>query len=162
MGDQVIKYIEDFTARINISSDYLLKISDETAANKKSENKWSQKEILGHLIDSANVNYSRFINSVSKDDLVFETYPQNEWVELQSYNNRDWKSLIELWKALNLHIAELVKNLPEEKRKMLTINHNFNDICWSEISTDEESSFDYLIKDYIGHLEHHLKQIYDY
>ncbi|MCB0747996.1 MAG: DinB family protein, partial [Ignavibacteriae bacterium] len=60
-----------------ISAEKLFEISDETAEIKKAADKWSRKEILGHLIDSAIVNYSRFMNAVSKDDLVFKTYPQD-------------------------------------------------------------------------------------
>ena len=154
--------LQVFTERINKSVDALLEISDESAAIKKSVNKWSRKEILGHLIDSANVNYNRFINAVSKEDLIFGTYPQNEWVELQSYNSRDWRQLIFLWKSLNVHIIELVKNIPEEKLFRLTTSHNFNNICWKEVQEGEKSSLDYLINDYFGHLEHHLKQILNY
>ena len=156
------EYIDSFVQIINNSSNLLLKISDESAAIKKSITKWSQKEILGHLIDSASVNYNRIINALSKDDLIFTTYPQNEWVELQSYNTRDWNELLELWKGLNLHIVELTKNIPIEKRIQLTNSHNFDTICWEKVNKDQKSSLDYLIKDYIGHLEHHLKQIYDY
>jgi hypothetical protein len=58
---------------------------------KIQSDKWSRKEIVGHLIDSANVNYNRFIRALYKNDLIFETYPQDEWVVLQDYNNRDWE-----------------------------------------------------------------------
>ena len=97
-----------------------------------------------------------------KDDLIFGTYPQNKWVELQSYNERDWTDLIKLWKTINLHMAELVKNIPEDKRTRLISLHNFDQICWKEVSQNEESSLSYLIKDYIGHLEHHLNQIFNF
>ena len=156
------KYIEIFSNIVNSNCDLLSKISGDSAAQKKLINKWSRKEILGHLIDSANVNYNRIIQSVTKDDLIFGTYPQNEWVELQSYNKRDWPTLIQLWKALNLHIGELIRNIPEEKRSKLTEEHNFYEICWKKVPKEEKSSLDYLIKDYIGHLEHHLKQIFNY
>jgi hypothetical protein len=157
----MIKYMDSFVQIVNNNCELLIKISEESAAEKNLIKKWSQKEILGHLIDSANVNYNRIINSVSKDDLVFDTYPQDVWVEIQSYNNREWMSLILLWNTLNLHIAEIIKNIPEDKRTKLTSNHNFNEICWKQVPREEKSSLDYLIKDYIGHLEHHLKQIFD-
>ena len=36
-------------------------ISDEAASRKPAPNKWSKKEILGHLIDSAANNHQRFM-----------------------------------------------------------------------------------------------------
>lgn len=149
----------------NVLDDASIKLSSippEIASRKKTKDKWSQKEILGHLIDSANVNYYRFIRSYSKNDLVFKTYPQDIWVDLQSYNNRDWNELINLWKSMNLHILALIQNIPENKKLQLTDIHNFNEICWKVVEKDEKSSLDYLIKDYIGHLKHHLNQILNY
>ncbi len=66
------------------------------------------KEILGHLIDSANVNLNRFLSgNFIKMIWFLDTYPQNEWVEIQNYNKRDWGELIVLWSSLNLHIANI-------------------------------------------------------
>lgn len=137
-------------------------ISDEEAAFTGSANSWSRKEVLGHLIDSANVNYNRFISTLSKDNLVFDTYPQDDWVQLQDYNNREWKELIELWKNLNSHILKLVKRMPTKVLKKKRIDHNFDKICFELIENGKESTLDYLVKDYFGHLEHHVNQIINY
>ena len=145
-----------------ISAEKLFEISDETAEIKKSADKWSRKEILGHLIDSANVNFSRFINAVSRDDLIFPTYAQDDWVELQKYNKRNWIELLDLWKSLNLHIAELIKNIPQEKKSKMTRAHNFDIICFNAIEQNQESSLDYLINEYVAHLNHHIEQIINY
>ena len=152
----------DLIQTTKIFSEKFLEISDETAEIKKSADKWSRKEILGHLIDSAIVNYSRFMNAVSKDDLVFKTYPQDYWVELQNYNTRNWIELINLWKSLNLHSAELIKSIPQEKKSRLTNTHNFDKICFNLIEKNQESSLDYLINDYVEHLKHHIEQIINY
>lgn len=158
----MINIEKDLIHTIKKSGEKLLKISDETAAIKKSVGKWSQKEILGHLIDSANVNLNRFLSGIKSEDLIFDTYPQNDWVEVQNYNARNWKDLIDLWSALNLHITKLIGQIPEEVLNRSTNNHNFDKICWEEVPENEETSLSYLIKDYIGHLEHHLKQIFNY
>ena len=140
----------------------LHQLTDESSSFKKSYNMWSQKEILGHLIDSALVNHSRFLLGINKGDLIFDTYPQNHWVEVQNYNSRNWDDLIELWSGLNLHIAKLISQIPEEVITRRTKKHNFDKICWKVVPQNEETSLGYLIKDYIGHLEHHLKQIFNY
>ena len=69
-------------------------ISGTDTTEKLKFNKWSCKEILGHLIDSANVNYIRIINALTKDDLIFDGYPQDDWVKFQNYNNRKWSELV--------------------------------------------------------------------
>lgn len=147
---------------LEINTNLLLKISDKRASQKFSADKWSRKEILGHLIDSALVNHIRFIRSLSKHDLVFEGYPQDEWVNVQNYNFRNWGELIELWKSVNLHIAELINNIPKEKLLSFSEHHNFNVICFNLVETDKESSLNYLVKDYLAHLNHHLNQIFTY
>jgi hypothetical protein len=153
---------EDFKNSIMNSTKLLYQLSIESASFKKSNDKWSQKEILGHLIDSANVNLNRFLSGIDNEDLIFGTYPQNEWVGIQDYNNRCWGELIVLWSALNLHIAKLISQISGEILNRTTKNHNFDKICWKEVPENEETSLSYLIKDYIGHLEHHLKQIFNY
>ncbi|MBK9046740.1 MAG: hypothetical protein IPL74_08565 [Bacteroidetes bacterium] len=56
----------------------LIQIEDEMA--KKSLQKWSKKEILGHLIDSATNNHQRFVRG------QFETVPEI------SYDQNNWNT----------------------------------------------------------------------
>lgn len=41
----------------------LSSLSDEDASQKPNPKKWSKKEILGHLIDSASNNHQRFVRA---------------------------------------------------------------------------------------------------
>jgi len=157
-----MQYSSELENIMSKSCDFLNQISNDSASSKKSENKWSRKEILGHLIDSANVNYYRFLMALQKDKLIFDTYPQDEWVRIQDYNNRNWDELIECWKSINLQIVQLVNNIPIEKLNHTTYDHNFDKICWQIVEKKYKSSLEYLINDYIDHLEHHIKQIKNY
>ncbi|MDX1699688.1 MAG: hypothetical protein R3250_03670 [Melioribacteraceae bacterium] len=159
---QIIKYIDNF--RKTVEKSFLL-FSEELkyeSQEKNSSKKWSPKETLGHLIDSAIINNTRFLSALEKEDLVFSKYPENKYVTIQNYVKRDWNELAALWKDLNLHIAELVINIPEEKLEKMTIAHNFDQICWKPVDENEKTNLIYLIKDYIGHMEHHLDQIINY
>jgi len=102
--------------------------------------KWTRKEILGHLIDSANVNYNRFINALKNEDLVFDTYPQDEFVKIQKYHERKWSDLLILWKTINIRFVEFIINTPEEKLNKLTYEHNFDKICWKLIDENKKSN----------------------
>lgn len=146
---------------VNRTHPLLLDIKADTSY-RKTKNSWSRKEILGHLVDSAQVNFHRFIQSQFKSNLVFDPYEQNRWVKLQNYNSRDWQEIISIWKSFNLHIVRLLENIDAEKQNKLTANHNFDIICWKLVEKGTQSSLGYLIEDYIGHLEHHLDQIYNY
>jgi hypothetical protein len=152
----------EYEKLILTTAELLAQISDKEAGFNESAKSWSRKEILGHLIDSANVNYNRFISSLKKNDLIYSTYPQDDWVQLQDYNNREWEELIELWTNLNVHIIKLIKRIPAKVLKKKRVNHNFDKICFEVVGPEKESSVEYLIKDYYCHLEHHIKQIANY
>ena len=140
-------------------SPVLKEISDEVASQKPQPNKWSKKEILGHLIDSATNNHRRFVTANFKDDLIFEGYKQEEWVSTQNYQNRNWESLIDFWALFNFHISEVINQIPNEVKNRVFTNHSFDQMAWQTVPKSNPSSLDYFIKDYVGHLEHHIKQI---
>ena len=56
----------------------LSQISEEKISEKPSPNKWSKKEIIGHLIDSATNNHHRFIRG-QFEDIPDIRYDQDEW-----------------------------------------------------------------------------------
>lgn len=114
---------------------------------KISGDKWSKKEILGHLIDSASNNLHRFVRGRYEDSpAIF--YDQDEWVRLQGYQAERLDVLVDLWESSNRHLAHVIKNIPKEDLSRTCIGR-----------TGEKYSLEFLIDDYLRHLEHHLKQI---
>ncbi len=128
----------------------LTAIPEKDFSYKPSENKWSKKEILGHLIDSATNNHQRFVR-VQFEDVPAISYDQDKWNNHSYHNQTNSKLLIYFWAMYNRHLAELIKLIPDEK---LT----------RECNTGEEKNVTllWLIEDYVRHLEHHLKQIVNY
>jgi DinB superfamily len=112
--------------------------------------KWSKKEILGHLIDSASNNHQRFVRAQLSTPLVFPAYAQNEWVETQAYASEAWSDLVELWAAYNRHLLHAVAQIPEE-----SLGH----LC--KIGDGKQVTLSFLVEDYVDHLEHHLSQLLD-
>src|SRR3954470_3626060 len=106
--------IEDFRRTVEESSERLLLISEEESARAVAPGKWSPKEIIGHLIDSASNNHQRFVRAQFKDDLSFPGYEQEAWVSVQQYASEPWPQLIALWKNFNLHLAHLMSHVPED------------------------------------------------
>lgn len=116
---------------------------------KPSENKWSKKEILGHLIDSAINNIQRFteIQTFEKPYKI-RTYNPDDLVKSNDYQNKNNQELLDLWLHLNHHILHIIKNKAKE-----TLTHQL------VLPNGELSDLQFLIEDYFDHLYHHLNQI---
>jgi len=107
--------------------------------------RWSKKEILGHLIDSAQNNIRRFIVAQYEEQPEI-VYQQDEWVRLNSYRNMESRTLIELWFLLNQQICHLLGHMNDAQ---------FEKTCF----TGTVRTVDWLATDYIKHLRHHIHQI---
>jgi hypothetical protein len=134
-------------------------IPDDVASLPPAPRKWSPKEVIGHLIDSACNNHSRFVRARLDDGLEFPGYDQAAWVATQDYASADWQELIALWRDYNFHISRIVDLIPHDILRKPRARHNLDVIAWRTIPRDQTVTLEYFIADYIDHLEHHLKQI---
>jgi len=114
-------------------------------AYKPSPTKWSKKEIIGHMIDSAQNNIRRFIVAQYEDE-PYIVYKQDDWVSISNYQNYDTTNLINLWQLMNKHLAAVLKNIPAEKMQR-------------RCRTQEMHTLEWLAEDYVKHLRHHLHQV---
>jgi len=153
--------LEDMRLTIESASVGLSSISDLESETPRQAGKWSAKEILGHLIDSATNNHARFVTAQLKDDLVFDGYDQEAWVVKQRYQQSSWFELVTLWKYYNLHLLHLVASIPEDVLKQPRPRHSLNTIAWKPVDEAKPATLEYLIRDYIEHMKHHLRQILD-
>jgi hypothetical protein len=113
-------------------------------------NKWSKKEILGHLIDSAQNNLRRFITVQYEMSPPHIVYDQDFWVSANDYNQVSKQDLILLWKLLNEQIARVLEKLPSS---------NLEKLCNTGKQREELHPVSYLAADYLTHLRHHLEQL---
>lgn len=137
----------------------LLALSSEASARPRAPEKWTPREIIGHLVDSALVNQERFLRAGDQDDLVFPGYPQDAWVDRQRYAESEWTPLVTLWRELNEHVARTMELAPRELRELQRSRHSFDRIAFRVVAADVPSTLDYLMIDYVDHLEHHLRQV---
>jgi hypothetical protein len=159
MSKMMIQFLSDFKATLDSTEKALLIYNEEESLEPYSHGKWNKKEVISHLIDSACNNHYRFITAQFKDDLVFPNYHETDWVKAQAATEQSWRFLVSFWKNYNLHLYHLLSNIPDEIVNRTVIKHNFDFICWRPIPSDEPVNLKYLIKDYYGHLKHHLSQI---
>jgi len=126
----------------------LVDLSDDEASRRPAPDRWSKKEILGHLIDSAGNNHQRFVRTQIAGRLDFPNYEQESWVAIQSYATESWPDLVNLWLLLNRHLLHIIRALPAS---------NLSLTC--AIGGKEPIQLSELIDGYVDHLEHHLESI---
>ena len=154
-------YITDLRHTVDRAASQLLEIGADAAARRPSPGHWSAKEIIGHLIDSAAHNHQRFVRARWQDTLVFTGYEQDAWVGVQCYQDAPWRELVVLWREYNRHIARVMATVPPDVRTRQHQAHNLHEIAWQTVPVDQPATLDYFMADYVGHLQHHLRQIWN-
>ena len=154
------QFLAEFRQTVVNATSRLRDITPEQSRRKTSADGWAPIEILGHLVDSATNNHQRFVRAQFTDDLVFPGYDQDRWVGAQKYRDESWPDLIQLWSAYNLHLLHLVSVIPADVLTRRREKHSLDQIAFELVPPDKPSTLEYLIRDYVDHLRHHLKQIF--
>jgi hypothetical protein len=153
------EFLEDFRDTIVSAKARLSDISETQSRQKTSPDDWSPAEVIGHLIDSAANNHQRFVRAQFTDDLVFPGYEQERWVSSQKYNDEPWPEVVQLWSAYNLHLLHVVSVIPEDALTKARSPHTLDQIAFKLVDKNTPATLEYLIRDYLDHLRHHLNQI---
>ncbi|MBN1501116.1 MAG: DinB family protein [Spirochaetes bacterium] len=124
--------------------EYYSNISDETASVNLSEDKWSLKEIIGHLIDSASNNHQRMVRLQTEKIIEFPGY-HFSWNKIQKINSMKYSDILQLWKYYNILLAHIIKNTSRETLANIWDNGQ------------EKFTFEKIITWYISHMKDHLQ-----
>jgi hypothetical protein len=124
---------------------WLVTISEAEASVPERPEKWSAKQVMGHLTDSAVNNLARIVRMQIASGQDLTGYEQMEWVWLQHYAEREWAQVLALWFALNEHVAWTVEHID----KALLGNVG--------VVAGQRVTLGYLIEDYVAHMQHHLR-----
>jgi hypothetical protein len=136
-----------------IINDYSLTISgisNHEFSAKPLPNKWSKKEVLGHLIDSAHNNLRRFVCGQYEVMPPKIVYDQDYWVKVNNYQQTESKELIATWKLINTRIVTILETMPASA---------YTKECDTGKNSVSLHSLEWLADDYVKHLKHHLNQI---
>lgn len=123
-------------------------IPEASAKAKPKPAAWSKKQELGHLIDSATNNRVRFVNAALHGAYAGPSYDGNGWVTMGGYQEMPWSVLIDLWKALNLALEAVIERVPDERLS-----------AECRIGDAQPVTLEFLIDDYILHMQHHLDHL---
>ena len=152
-------FLADFRQTVDRAASRLLLIPDRDASVRPAPGKWSPKEIVGHLIDSASNNHGRFVRAQLQEDLIFEGYDQDAWVRVEGYQDRPWADLVRLWQAFNHHIAAVMQVAGPQTLTQPRARHNLDQLAWQAVDTTQPTTLEYFMRDYVAHLKHHLRQV---
>jgi DinB superfamily len=141
VAEELTRITEDFTKKISA-------ISESDFSAKPFTNKWSRKEVVGHLIDSAENNLRRFICGQYEVPAPKIKYQQEFWVAVNQYQTIPSKEVIENWRLINLKICRVLQQMPIE---------NHSKTC--DFGDGKFLTLEWLAIDYVKHLKHHINQI---
>jgi hypothetical protein len=143
--EQISRQLNDLVSSFR---ERLLSIPEKDAAAKPYPDKWSIKETLGHLIDSAANNHQRVVRMQGSIDIGALRYEQQHWVEANHYQTAPWTVVIGLWVSYNRHLAHVIAHVDPS-----TLSNR----C--DIGYAKPANLKFVIEDYLRHVEHHLRQI---
>lgn len=114
----------------------------------RGEGKWTRRQLLGHLIDSAANNHQRFVRALAQNTLEWPGYDQIAHVAVQNYAAAEPALLLSLWAFYNRFLGHVMGQISPAKASTLCA-----------IDGAPAMSLADLALDYVAHLEHHLKQL---
>ena len=138
---------DDLEKRLSIA-ERLKKIDEDAASRRPAPGKWSAKETIGHLIDSAANNHQRFVRMQMRPHLELEGYDGDKWVRFERYQDRSWVDIVTLWESYNRHLAHVIRHVDPS-----TLKHTW------QSPEGQIVDLEFVIRDYVVHMQHHLDQI---
>ena len=146
--NQIPDAIERLRFAVRTLPGVLSGFSEAESEERPSPERWTRKEVVGHLIDSASNNHQRFVRAQVASGQDFPGYEQGQWVLLQDYQGARWADLIDLWRAYNTHILHVIGCMSEEGKR-----------ATCRVGGREAITLAGLFVDYVDHLEHHLRRM---
>ena len=123
---------------------------------KLAPDKWTLREIMGHLIDSASNNHQRFVRLQMESVLDFPGYgdKNEQWIQIQQYNKMSFHALLKLWVSYNLFLCHVIQYIDPGM-----LHHVWK--AKKSTNTLGEISLDYLrhLKEHLIHFEDRLKEV---
>jgi hypothetical protein len=142
-----VELSERLAAVVREAMPWFASLSDADACRPESEGKWSAKQVVGHLTDSAINNLGRIVRMQLEPDQHLPGYDQTSWVKVQHYAEREWPEVLGLWFALNEHMVWTIAHV--EKRSL----------AHCAVVAGEPITLGFLIEDYVAHMQHHLRAL---
>jgi hypothetical protein len=143
-----MKKTADYRLEVLTQVEQLLRNLDDVSVSfKASSEKWTPRQVIGHLIASGNNNQMKFTSLSNHSNIDVVGYLQDEWIKAQNYQAFNWQNLLNLWHGLNLHITHIKIPTPYDM-----LNHEIS------VNGIGPLRLDFIMSDDIEHLKHPINQ----
>jgi hypothetical protein len=119
-------------------------LTESQAAFRYGPDKWTVKQVLGHVCDAERVFAYRLLRISRGDETPLPGFDENTYVPAAEYENRTLTDLVTEWSAVRHATLALVNGLPQNAWTRRGIANGFPVTAAALV---------YII---LGHVEHHL------
>ena len=127
----------------------LAKLTDDESAFRYAPDKWSIKDLVGHLCDAERVFTYRLLRIGRGDTTPLSGFEESDYARAAQADRRHFGELLAEWSVVRAATVALATSLPEKD--------------WSNIGTSHgaPTSARALLYIVLGHTEHHLAVLSD-
>ncbi len=123
----------------------LARLSEEKAAFRYAPEKWSVKQVIGHVTDAERVFAYRLMSIARGETRLLAGFDEQEYVRHANFDDRS--------------LADLVDDLVAMRRSTVILLRGLADDTWTRVGTANENRISVRALAYtiVGHERHHLK-----
>jgi len=135
----------ELTAQLESVPSLLAGVDESRAGYRYAPEKWSIKEVIGHLSDSERVFSYRMLRVARADTTPLPGFDENEFMKRAGFDSRTLKSILAEFIAVRASTLALVRSMDPE--------------AWERRGTASGKTISARALLYIipGHVEHHLR-----
>ena len=148
-----VRHVHDPIAELNAQRGRVLArlsgLTEEQAQFRYASDKWSVKDLLGHLCDTERVFAYRLLRIGRGDTTPLPGFEENDYARAASAHRRPFGDLLSEWSVVRDATSALASSLP--------------DTDWTNqgTSSDAPTTARALLYIILGHTEHHLAVLRD-
>lgn len=141
--------VSTLSSQLEATLSFLRGLSEEQASSRYAPDKWSIKEVVGHMLDTERIFGHRAFRFARNDQTPLPGYEQDDYVRAGNFDRRSLKELVEEFELVRRANLCLLRSLDEE--------------AWLRrgLANDNEVSVRALAHILAGHETHHLQIIRD-
>lgn len=132
-------------SQLNEAEQLFAEITEEKSHYAYAGDKWTIKELLGHLTDGERIFAYRALRISRADETPMEGFEQDGYIENSNFNA--------------MKLADLIEEFALSRKANLILFKNLSENAWLRTGTASDSAVSVRALAYImvGHISHHIK-----